>query len=214
MRRIILVGTCAFLVGALAGTGVANQRPTPTPLPMPQDWVPFSADVTQFNANGDKSLGRFYRASDGSTRTDLMVNYGDKVVKTIYIENFTRRMYYRNLSGRPEWAQGELQRPDGHLRAMSWSSNAEGLAPYAYKLAVLKGQDGSLAATDGLSAYIFTSAAGTVRVMAPDLNFFPVVSSPVAGVRRVHTNIEVGEQEPSLFEPLPGAILERLPARR
>ncbi len=89
----------------------------------------FSADLLQVNPSGDKSTGKFRRSSDGSTRVELSLNYGSKVVPTIDILNFERRVFFRNL-GREEWLTGPLSYDERNFVPQPWSSNAPGLEAY------------------------------------------------------------------------------------
>lgn len=206
MRRIVLLLACGFFTGAAIGTGTAKQAERPYALGQPSEWVAFTADIFQLNVKGDKSFGRFRRSSDGSTRTDIQLNYGDRIVPMIDIENYRSRRYYRHTGG-DSWLTGPLAYPDDAFKPKPWSSAAQGLKRYAHKLALLKGQNGLLTADSGLEAWIVLNETGTMRLLAPALNFFPVVQSPVVGTRRVYSNIELVDSSPSYFEPPAGASL-------
>jgi hypothetical protein len=67
MRRTALVGLCAFLVGAIAGTGVANQAASsqPAPLAQPSGWVAFQSDVIQTSSEGIALLESFIDRQTG-----------------------------------------------------------------------------------------------------------------------------------------------------
>jgi hypothetical protein len=212
MRRASLLLACGFFIGATIGTGIAKQPEKPYPLSQPNDWVAFAADILQFNSAGDKSVGRFRRGSDGSTRTEIQLNYGDRIVPMIDIENLTTRRYYRFLGG-DFWLTGELAYPDNAYKPRPWSSAAPGLKPYGRKLALLKGQDGSLTADTGLEAWIVANDTGTMRLLVPALNFFPVVQSPIVGRRRVYSNIEFVDSPATMFDPPPGAALKQRDSR-
>jgi len=89
MRRMVLLLVCCFFAGASIGTGVAKQsQSAPYPLSQPPDWVAFTADVTQLNTQGDRSVGKFRRSSNGSMRTDIRMNYDKRVVPTVEIQNY------------------------------------------------------------------------------------------------------------------------------
>jgi hypothetical protein len=211
MRRVVLAGICSFLVGALAATGLARQQPgqAAIPLEQPSTWVPFTADVLHLE-DGRRSVGRFYRSSDGSARTDLLDDYGDRRIRQTEISNFRLRVFYRNL-GREVWLTGPLPYSDRAFKPRPWSSRAVGLFPYPFRLALLKDQDGSLQASEGLEAWIFSNEYGATRLMVPALNFFPVFHSRVTGLRRVYSNIEfVSDVDASIFEPPAGAPLEHV----
>jgi hypothetical protein len=140
----------------------------------------------------------------------MAVNYGTRIVPTILIRNLSKRVLYRNI-GRPEWLEQQLNLRPESFQPRPWSPKTVGLYPYPHKLALLKGQDGSLTAKEGLDAWIYSNELGTMRLMVPALNFFEVVQSPVSGLRRVHSNIEVGAtNDDSLFEPPPGAVVQQI----
>jgi hypothetical protein len=81
------------------------------------------------------------------------------------------------------------------------------LTPYPYKLALAKGQDGSLTSTVGLEAYQRTTTDGSIFIMAPSLNFFIVVQRTPVGEISYH-DIDVSEKPPKeLFEPPAGVVV-------
>jgi hypothetical protein len=80
-----------------------------------------------------------------------------------------------------------------------------GLKKYERRLALLSGQDGSLWATEGLEAWVNSTQGGSLLLLAPDLNFYPIVSTNISGSRRVLSNIRIKELPASLFEPPAGA---------
>jgi hypothetical protein len=80
-----------------------------------------------------------------------------------------------------------------------------GLSEYSKRLDVLTGGSGSLEAAVGLRAYQLANRNGTMWLLAPELNFFPVVQQAVAsGRREAYSNIALGEPDASLFEPPSG----------
>lgn len=83
-----------------------------------------------------------------------------------------------------------------------------GLELYRHKLAFLKGQDGSFRATDGLTAWIYSNNEGTMRIMAPALNFHPIVSLSADGRREVLRNIEIGPVDGAMFFPPRNAVVQ------
>jgi hypothetical protein len=80
-----------------------------------------------------------------------------------------------------------------------------GLGAYPHKLAIRNTQDGSLTATEGFNAYQYVDSTGSASLLVPDLNFFAVVRQNLStGRRETYTNIEIGAQPQSLFQPPPG----------
>jgi hypothetical protein len=141
----------------------------------------------------------------------MKMNYGDRVVASIEIQNLIDGVLYRNL-GNPEWQSMPLPNTEKLRAPRPWSSAARGLTPYPYKVALLRGQSGSLSSPEGLDAWIYSNETGTLRLLVPDLNFFPVVQSPVSGFRRVFHSIVIGEVPTTLFNPPDGAPIKEVPA--
>jgi hypothetical protein len=200
---------CTFFGGALVGTGAAKQASDAAyPLSQPEQWVPFSADVVHVSAIGRESKGRFYRGVDGSTRHDLILDYGDKIVPEVRIENFAERKFYYN-DGRDKWLTGPLEWGEQAFRPQPWSSRAIGLTTYRHKVALLHDQDGSLRSETGLDVWQSSDNGGTIKLLVPALNFFAVVSSRVDGQRRVYSNIDLSSTpNAELFLPPPGVPLQ------
>jgi hypothetical protein len=146
---------------------------------------------------------------DGSTRHDLVLDYGDKIVPEVRIENFFERRFYYN-DGRDEWLTGPLDWGEHAFRPEPWSSRAIGLTTYRYKVALLRGHDGSLTSDAGLDTLQFSDNGGTTRLLVPALNFFAVVSSRVDGQRRVYSNIDLSTiPDAELFNPPTGVPLQQ-----
>jgi hypothetical protein len=209
MSRIVSLLLCTFFGGALVGTGAAKQAAGAAyPLSQPEQWVPFSADVLHISATGRASSGRFYRGEDGSTRHDIVLDYGHKVVPEIRIENFADRRFYYN-DGRDEWLTGPLDWGEQAFSPQPWSSRAIGLTTYRHKVALLRGHDGSLRSEAGLDAMQFSDNGGTTKLLVPALNFFAVVNSRLDGQRRVYSNIDLSAiPDTELFRPPTGATLQ------
>ena len=95
--------------------------------------------------------------------------------------------------------------PTGGWRPLKSRANRPGLMPYRYKLALAKGQDGSLTASVGFSGYRFVNTSGNMWLIVPELNLLPVVKQWVqTGRRELLTNIVVEEQDETKFMPPPG----------
>jgi hypothetical protein len=206
MRRLILVLACGVLAGWQIGTRsvvLTHQRTVSqrTPIEQPSGWVAFSADFEHREKTGRVINGRYYRGSDGSYRREGIGADGRTKVSIV---NLTRRIYYRGGADPDSvWQSGPYEAPEVRFKPQVWFKEMVGLSQYPYKLALLKGQDGSLTALEGLDAWIYTNYAGTMRLVVPALNFHAVVNSPVQGMREVYSNIVIGNVDPALFEAPP-----------
>src|SRR5262245_28323670 len=171
----------------------------------PEQWVAFEATVTRVVPDGTTVVGSFHRGEDGSELTVEIVPTSSSSVTTIrHISNYLQGRYYHSSKARV-WKSGPLTTgPAGPRQLRQFFTKSSGLRRYRRKLALLAGQDGSLSAADGLDAWISTTDQGSVHLLAPSLNFYPVVSSMLDGQRRVLSEIRVGPVPDSLFEPPPG----------
>ena len=212
--RLILLGVCLVCAAGLVVSGVdlyaARQvADRGDVISQPQGWVAFEATITRIVANGLTVDGSFHRGEDGSEVTVERVPNSPSSVTTIrHISNYLQGRYYHS-SKAGAWTSGPLHTgPAGPRPLGQFFTKASGLRKYRRKLGLLAGQDGSLAAADGLDAWISTTDQGSVHLLVPSLNFYPVVSSMLDGERRVLSAIRVGPQPDSLFEPPPGEHVE------
>jgi hypothetical protein len=146
--------------------------------------------------------GRFYRGEDRSELSieEQFSSTTSSKVTIRYIANHSKGRYYRS-KGR-EWISGPQAAAPS--RPLQFFTKASFLRKYRGRLALLAGQDGSLNAANGLDAWISTTDEGSVHLLAPALNFYPVVSNKLNGSQRVLSNIRIGAVPASLFEPPPG----------
>jgi hypothetical protein len=169
----------------------------------PDHWVAFEADITRVAPNGQIISGRFYRGEDGSDLSiEEQVSSSTSSKVTIrHIANYSKGRYYRSKG--QQWISGPLSvaTPRKPLQFFSKSSD---LRKYRGRLALLAGQDGSLNAANGLDAWISATDEGSVHLLVPSLNFYPIVSNKLNGSRRVLSNIRIGPVPASLFEPPSG----------
>jgi hypothetical protein len=188
MRRgLQVVGIVGLLLVALSPTVWKGLAQTPQPI-RSTEWVAFSADL-RIDANGPSQLGKFYRSRDGSTRTEQVLDNKEAIV----IANHGRALLYRGMSGEV-WTEQPLvasgkgpSRPSQHALSQ--------MAPCA-KL-------------EGLEAVEWRPASGTRVVLIPALNYFQAVIEKT-GIRVEYSNLKVGDQDASLFEPPVGTLLRRL----
>jgi len=169
-------------------------------IPQPDHWVAFRAVTTRFTADGQTIRGHFFRQDDGS---ELSVEeFTSPSPATIrHIRNYTLGRYFQS-SKAGEWQSGPLPGAPG-ARALN-RFFTKSMRPYRPRLALLAGQNGALQAAEGLEAWISTNDDGTVLMLAPSLNFFPVVSNHLNGRRRILADIRIEPVERSLFEPAAG----------
>lgn len=206
-RTIVLLTLCALLLGTWAGASL-RARPgqsgprEPQLLPQPYDWVPFSADVTVESPTDGRQTGRFFRRADGSTR--LEITWLQHNATVISINNVSATTYYR-YSPKRGWVSGPMELPTWGWKPLRYHDQVFGLRPYRHRVALKKGQSGSLWAVEGFDAFMYTTGAGGLRIMIPELNFFPAVRQSLYGRRETYSNIEIGPQPSELFELPPGA---------
>jgi len=204
-RRFLLATFCCVMAGALIAQNwsKASAYPSTDLLPQPAGWVPFSADAELIQPGGQKYHGRFLRASDGSTRFTLTPDRS--AVPHITIRNVTQVRYYIGANG--QWITGPMDLPPGGYKPHKYRASMKGLSPYADKLALTKGGDRSLRAAKGLDAFRYVTRTGTVWLLAPALNYYPVLKVFLDGRRLEFSEIEIGEPDRSQFVPPAGAVL-------
>lgn len=196
MRRIVLaLMPIVVIVVAYAryGPHVASAKPQVHTLdvPSPDQWVPFRADVERSRAgSAERMVGRYFRGEDGSTRSELGVE-GERAQITIM--NVSTNTYY------------QLSTDISRSHPMRVSS--QGWRPL--KMRETNVNLGKAANTIESFQVRQLSSPGIVELVAPELNFFALISdNPVTGTRRRYYNIVKGRQESSLFEPPGGAFVQ------
>lgn len=174
----------------------------------PAAWVPFSADIRRVNAmTGAVSVGKFYRSSEGSTRSDTGPSL-DRI-DTIGIKNIRLVAFYL-WSDKTGWRQQPMTIPP------------DGWAPG--KIVFNEHMTRVPERIDGLELIKHDAPPYTV-FRAPQLNMFELVKllpcqfeSPTP-CGTWFANVQIGEQPPELFEvpasqpvvqnPQPGGIVLR-----
>jgi hypothetical protein len=189
------------LVWLLVGFGLTTAAPkgarqNPDIIQGPSDWVSFSADVELCMGTGQPSLnGRFYRASNGSTRSELYEPDGS--VNMLSIVNVPEQNLYV-YDRRNGWRVSQTDarhRPDTRFSKFALGEKSptrwEDLEVYE------KVQDGELA------------------VCAPELNFKTVYSLFIqAGRTKILRQIKREEPAADLFSPPPNVPVRRVVLRR
>lgn len=171
-------------------------------IPGPPTWVSFRAD-TILDHNGRQVLGKFARHSDGSTRLEQWLT-GDGSARSIQIHNVSAVESY-NWTATTGWTSAPMQLPEAGWNPPRYRAGNTHLAAYKHKVAILKGQTGSLVADEGLEAYVQWNEFGDMSIVVPSLNFLDVVrTNAPTGRRMLYTNIEIQSLPASTFLPPPG----------
>jgi hypothetical protein len=201
MRRRHLVGLIVpvLLVAAVvaakgrrqsAGT---NATQAVTLIDAPTAWVAFTADYVKGYPGKDEVLGRFFRTSNGSDR--LESGPPDDPSRVVFIHNIARGVYYTKRIA-----------ADGHV---FWISGPMALPPDGWKpmqMTEEKGVRVQLHATIEGRTVIQTGTRGIVSLLAPSLNYHPMVRRDIAtGYHELFRNVKLEEPAEALFEPPPGA---------
>src|SRR5438067_2261311 len=78
-------------------------------IPQPQNWVPFSAQIKRvYEKSGEVVVGRVYRSSDGSTRSETGPSLD--AINTIGIKNISTRSFYM-WQGNDTWTAQPMELP-------------------------------------------------------------------------------------------------------
>jgi hypothetical protein len=161
----------------------------------PEDWVAFDADFRKSKPDGSIDIsGRFYRASDGSTREDW---FAKSQLKMIQIQNVPLSKYYLWRSDTPNmWEDHDMKLPPFGHHPLKRHMSMEGLSGVAAPIA-------------GHQVFRYLDKSNTMELQSPALNFFPLVLEDLTtGTRQEYTNIVKREPATELFVPPPGAVLE------
>ena len=202
-RRTALLACCCVLGGMLIGQNWVelSARAGAGVLAQPAEWVPFSADVELVQPDGRKFHGSFARSSNGSTRLQLTLDGTEQT--SINIHNIGQVRYY--LGGGSTWTAGPMDLPVVGYKPRMYRTGMRGLTPHGRKLDLLKGGSRSVQSKSGLDAYHYVTPSGTVWLLAPALNFEPLVKVFLNGMRLELSEIVMGEPDPALFVPPPSA---------
>jgi hypothetical protein len=218
MKAAIWVGVFVSLCGAaIVGTSgrdvlnhIASAQPTgnqqiqgpagTVPLgDAPGQWVPFSARTTRVFNPERVFIGTFYRASDGSTRSETGPPTGS--VTSIAIKNMAEKLFYLWQPGRG-WESHPMQLPWGkYIHPVPEGTFSD--RPIAEQI-------------EGVDLIAMPpQSSGLVRYLAPQLNYFavkilePCTTPGATGCGFWLSDIRIGEQPTELFRPPPGAQVVR-----
>ncbi len=186
--------------------------PPTTEIPQPVDWVPFRADMRTQHAHGHFTYGRVFRSDDGSTRLDTW-GEGDEAPRIISIMNIPLATHFQ-MTPRG-WSSAPMDVDPANYRPVRRRTSERGMSEYLPRLAIQQGEDGAFDALEGLVAYQYLDRNGNLALLAPDLNFFPVLKTSLAsGRREMYFNVLLGSVEPANLLPPPTADVTPLSRSR
>jgi hypothetical protein len=197
-RTYLLVVTVAGAAALGVYTRSALSQSAGQLIPQPASWVPFSAELRDVREDGAVTVGRFYRASDGSTRSETGPSLDNiRVVGINAISNATFYLWHADRG---------------------WTAQPMQLPPFGWNPTPTIFNSQMTGVTDKVEGFtvIRMVVGGNDRVafVAPELNLFPlIVSYPCRGrtaqCGTVHFNIRVGEQPQEYFAPAEDALITR-----
>lgn len=199
----LAVGTTAGGIYGLGSTGpTARTDRTPSQpgglVAQPSEWVPFSADIRQVGSAGTTAVGRFYRSSDGSTRSETGDSFD--ALDTVAIKNIKERAFY-------------LHTVDG-----AWTVQPMDLPPWGWKPMPTRFGNGMTPVPETVEGFslIRSESGPVVLYRSPELNLFVLITAvPCETGRAVecgisHSNIVLGEQPEEHFQPPAGVRVMRV----
>lgn len=210
----LLAAVVILLLGLVLGTFVpmrAQSSSNRQELPQPTDWVAFSAVQTVYPINGTPQEGRYYRNQLGSERWEITDSVAHKTI--IDILNVSQSMFYTSSPG-AGWVSRRTDLNVLNHRPRHWATPMVGLSRYSFRLDVAVRGSGNIRAETGYEAYVYAMSDGDVRLLAPDLNFFPVVQQRLGRYTRIYSAIQVGDQLADMFEPPAGVVVTPLATPR
>jgi hypothetical protein len=192
---VLAFGSIAFSIAYLGSRATVSASagrqlpPQAEDIPSPTEFVAISV-VTKVTDNGRVSHTRFWRNSAGSTRYEASSPDGSETVVTIH--NYQRRLSYSRIPN-GSWAMLPMELPsDRQSRPKRMKVNTPGLS--------LSTTPGPL----GFEVYQYVSRGGAKSYLAPDLNFYPLLSESPGGRREEVIKIDRAQPANDLFEPPPG----------
>jgi hypothetical protein len=182
-----------FSAYALAGATAAAQN-----IPSPPHWVPFSAQLKVVHPDGSELPGRFFRDEHGCERQETPT--GPRRSTVLSIKNFEKWVFYQKMNDR--WTvQAMKPGPEGNVPHRRFGSLTK--LPDLY--------EGFEVYEQQVPSHGPKGTTMVRHVLAPELNFYLVMTEmPVGRILRAHT-IQLGPQDHSLFELPAGAVATERP---
>lgn len=195
VRLLACIAPVPAILAGVAYVNVGRQVTPPTEIPQPGGWVPFAADFETTEPGKPDILGRYYRGSDGSFRSEQ--NAKDGSVQAIAISNIAEATAYLFLSRRGQsWVKRPMLLPPAGFKPLKRKQEMKGLSLQTESV-------------QGFDTYRYVDPTGGVELQAPALNFFPLLYERAHTLeRRQYFNIKLGEQPREIFQPPPGAEIE------
>jgi hypothetical protein len=193
MLPLLSVGTygyTAYLRPAQPG------QAKPELIPQPGRWVALEADVRIYQPNEPPMIGRYYRATDGSTRLETWMD--GRPGKVVSIKNIPRSTHF-TLTGAGNWISRPMRLPlaGWHPVSVRMGPDVERLPEKLQNLEVYRQHSRN---------------DGRILVRAPELNMLAVIEQDsTTGWRKELLNIKVGEPDAALFEPPSNAPVKQFP---
>lgn len=168
----------------------------------PGRWVPFRANIKRVFDPESVFVGRFYRASDGSTRSETGPSIAE--INIVGIKNMSEGVFYLWLptSG---WESHPMELPHGKYFQPRLDS---GVSAEATRV------DDQIEGIDLIKGP--TDRHGITEYQAPRLNYFalrttiPCKTAQRTGCGKWYSEVHIDEQPPELFKPPVGvAVLKR-----
>lgn len=183
--------TAALAAGLVVG---ARQSPPSDHIAHVRDsWVPFAATYRATDPRGASYQGRFWRASNGSRRLEVVRG----PLTYVQIVNVPRAVFWRCVAA--ACAEGR------------WTEQPMVLPPDGYRPGRLQPRGFSRSRIGPWQVVERHSGRGLVAFEAPELDYFPIRTTWSEGGQTVYDDIVTGEPDPALFELPPGATVRRLP---
>lgn len=171
-------------------------------VPQARNWVPFSADIKRvYEKSGEVTVGRVYRSSDGSTRSETGPSLN--TVNTIAVKNIATRTFYL-WQGNEWWTAHPMELPpDG------WHPFPRILSP------MMAAMPNTIQGFSAIKTTTNSKSGARTIYEAADLNFLPLITTVPCDTTAVsecgiwHSNVRIAEQRPELFRPPAGAQIVR-----
>jgi hypothetical protein len=193
MLHIIVMATALVTAQGLVPGSEPSQN-----IPSPAHWVPFSVQLKVIHADGSELPGRFFRDQHGCERQEIPT--GPRRSTILTIKNFEKGVFYRKMV--EQWTVQPMKLgPEGNVPHKRFGSLTK--LPDLY--------EGFEVYEQQVPSHGPKGTTMVRHVLAPELNFYLVMTEmPVGRILRAH-NIQLGPQDHSLFELPAGAVATERP---